>query len=84
MEEVNFELGSQESMNVPSRIIIGFQQRDRQDSRNLYNGSFCRLPVTSCQCIIGTEKYPDVGTVLNMILIIIVKVIVQLEKLLEL
>ena len=28
----NFKLGSQESMKVPIRIIIGFQQRDRQDS----------------------------------------------------
>ena len=28
----NFELGSQESMNVPIWIIIGFQQHDRQDS----------------------------------------------------
>ena len=26
---------------------------------------FCRLPVTSAQCIIGTEKYPDAGTFLN-------------------
>ena len=28
----DFELGSQESMNVPIWINIGFQQRDRQDS----------------------------------------------------
>ena len=35
-------------------IIIGFPQRGRQDSQNLNNGSFCRLPVTSAQCIIGT------------------------------
>ena len=28
----NFELGSQENMNVPIWIIIGFQQQDRQDS----------------------------------------------------
>ena len=27
----NFELGSQESINVPIWIIKGFQQRDRQD-----------------------------------------------------
>ena len=31
----NFELGSQESINVPIWITIGFQQRDRQDSQNL-------------------------------------------------
>ena len=65
MKEVNnqnvwiFELGSHENMNVPIWIIIGFQQRDRQDSQNLNNDSFCRPPVVSAQCIIGTEKYPD-------------------------
>ena len=61
----NFELCSQESMNAPKWIIIGFQQRDRQDSQNLNNDTFRRLPVTSCQCVIGTEKYPDAGILLN-------------------
>ena len=71
MKEVNnqnlwkFELGSQESMNVPIWIIIGFQQQDRQDSQNLNNDTFCRLPVVSAQCVIGTEKYPDAGILLN-------------------
>ena len=51
-------------MNVPIRTIIGFQQQDRQDSQNLNNDNpFCGLPVTSCQCIIGTEKYPEGGIV---------------------
>ena len=61
----NFELGSHENMNVPIWIIIGFQQRDRQDSQNLNNDTFCRLPVVSAHCIIGTEKYPDAGILLN-------------------
>ena len=61
----NFELGSHENMNVPIWIIVGFQQRDRQDSQNLNNDTFCRLPVVSTQCIIGTEKYPDAGILLN-------------------
>ena len=61
----NFELGSQENMNVPIWIIIGFQQQDRQDSQNLNNDAFCRLPVVSAQCIIGTEKYLDAGILLN-------------------
>ena len=52
----NFELGSQDSMNVPIWIIIGFQQQDRQDSQKLNNDTFCRLPIVSAQCIIGTEK----------------------------
>ena len=61
----NFELGSHENMNVPIWIIIGFQQRDRQDSQNLNNDNFCRLSVISAQCLIGTEKYPDAGILLN-------------------
>ena len=61
----NFELGSQENMNVPIWIIIGFQQQDRQDSQNFENDTFCRLPVVSAQCVIGTEKYPDAGILLN-------------------
>ena len=60
----NFELGSPEKMNIPIWIIIGFQQSDRQDSQNLNNDTFCRLPVVSPQGIIGTEKYPDVGILL--------------------
>ena len=61
----NFELGSQENMNAPIWIIIGFQQQDRQDSQNLNDDTFCRLPVVSAQCIIGTEKYPYAGILLN-------------------
>ena len=61
----NFELGSQENMNVPIWIIIGFQQQDRQDSQNLNIDTFCWLPVVSAQCVIGTEKYPDTGILLN-------------------
>ena len=54
----NFELGSQESMNVPIWSIIGFKQRDRQDSQNLKNDTFCRLPDVSAQCVIGAENSP--------------------------
>ena len=61
----NFEGGSQESMNVSIWITIGFQQRDRQDSRNLNNDTFCRLPVTSAHCIIGTDEYHDADILLN-------------------
>ena len=62
---LNFELGSQENMNFPIWIFIGFQQQNRQDSQNLNNDTFCRLPVVSAQCVIGTEKYPDTGSLLN-------------------
>ena len=61
----NFELGTQEGINVPIWIIIGFQQHDRQNSQNENNDTFYRPPVTSAQCIIGTEKYPDSGILLN-------------------
>ena len=71
MKEVNtqniwtFELGSQEGINVPIWIFVAFQQLDRQNDQNLNNDTFYRLPVTSAQCIIGTEKYPDSGILLN-------------------
>ena len=61
----NFELGSQKSMNVPIWINVGFQQRWKQDSQNVSNDTFCRLSVTSAQCIIGTEKNLDGGILIN-------------------
>ena len=61
----NFELGTQEGIIVPIWIIIGFQQQDRQSSQNENNDTFYRPSVTSAQCIIGTEKYPDSGILLN-------------------
>ena len=61
----NFELGSQESMYVHIWITIGFQKRDRKSSQKLNKETYSRVPVTSCQCIIGTEIYPDSGILLN-------------------
>ena len=61
----NFELGTQEGISVPIWIIIAFQQQDRQSSQNENNDTFYRPSVTSAQCIIGTEKYPDSGILLN-------------------
>ena len=71
MKEVNtqnfwtFEIGTQEELKISIRIIVGFQERDRQDSQNLNNDTFYRPPVTSAQCIIGTENYSDNSTFLN-------------------
>ena len=71
MKEVNtqnlwtFELGIQERINVPIWIFVAFQQNDRQNDQNLNNDTFYRPLVTSVQCIIGTEKYPDSGILLN-------------------
>ena len=61
----NFKLGAQETMDVPVWVTVGFQQQDRQDSQKLNNCTFCRLPVVSAQCIIGTEKYPDTEMLIN-------------------
>ena len=71
MKEVNtqnlwtFELGAQDGINVPIWIIVAFQQNDRQNDQNLNNDTFYRPLVTSVQCIIGTEKYPDNRILLN-------------------
>ena len=71
MKEVNtqnvwtFELGTQEGISIPTWIFIAFQQNDRQHDQNLNNDTFVRLPVISAQVVIGTERYPDSGILLN-------------------
>ena len=61
----NFELGTQEGINVPILIFVGFQQMDRQDSQNLNNDTFHRPPVTSAHVVIGTEGHRDNNLLLN-------------------
>ena len=61
----SFEIGTHEGVNIPIWIIIGFQQRERQDSQNMNNDTFYRPLVTSAQCIIGMEKYPDSAILSN-------------------
>ena len=71
MKEVNtqifwtFELGTQEGINIPIWILVVFQQNDRQPDQKLNNDTFVRLPVISAQVLIGTERYPDSGILLN-------------------
>ena len=71
MKEVNtqnfwtFELGTQEGINIPTWIFVGFQQNDRKHDQNLNNDTFVRLPVISAQVVIGTERYPDFAILLN-------------------
>ena len=60
-----FQTGVEESINTPIYIIFRFQQQGRENSQNPNNDTFCRLPVTSAQCIIGTEKYPGSAILLN-------------------
>ena len=51
-----FQIGVEEGINITIFIIIGFQQQDKENSQNLNNDAFIRLPVTSAQCLIGSEK----------------------------
>ena len=60
-----FELGTQEGINVPIWIFVNFQQSDRQHNQNLNNDTFYRMPITSAQIVIRTEKYPDSPILLN-------------------
>ena len=60
----NFDLGTQEGLNVPIWITVGFQQSDRQHDQNLNNDNFYRPPVVSAQSIIGTKKNPDSANLL--------------------
>ena len=50
----NFELGTHDGINILIWNIVGFQQRDRQDSQSFNNDTFYRAPLTSPQCFIGT------------------------------
>ena len=79
-----FELGTQEGINIPIWVFVGFQQRHGQDSQNLSNDSFFRPPGTGAYCIIGTEKYPEASIFLNYVMIMILMDLVQLKRLLQL
>ena len=71
MKEVNtqdlwtFQLGTQEGINVPIWIFVSFQQIVRQNDQDLNNDTYYRPLVTSAQCIIGTERYPDSGNLVK-------------------
>ena len=60
-----FQIGVEESTNISIFIIIGFQQQDRENSQNLNFDPFIRLPITSAQCLIGSEKYSNSAVLLN-------------------
>ena len=60
-----FELSSQEHFNVPIRMNVGFQQRDRQSSAMENEDTLYRPLVTNSQDMIGTEKYLDAGVLLD-------------------
>ena len=78
------EMGTEEGMNVPIWFFVGFQQRDRRNSQTLNNDTFYRPPVTTVQCIIGTEKYHDTASSLNYDVDVYTHGCGQKKKLLEL
>ena len=44
-----FELGTQKGIDFPIWVIVGFQQRDRQNLQNLNENGSYRPPVTNDQ-----------------------------------
>ena len=62
---LNVELGTQEGIKVSIWKIVGFRQRERQDSQKLNNGTFYRPAVTSAQCFIGVDKYSNSAILIN-------------------
>ena len=62
---MEFGIGVSRKHECSIGMFIEFQQRDQQNSQNLNNDTFCRLPVTSCQCIIGTKIHPESCILLN-------------------
>ena len=60
----NFEIGTQEGINIPIWIFTVFRQSDREHDQNLNNENLCRLPFTSAQCNIGSKRYPDSASLL--------------------
>ena len=71
MKEVNtqnfwtVELGIQGGNNSHIWVYVVFEQSVRHNDQNLNNDTFYRMPVTSCQVVIGTEKNPDFAILLN-------------------
>ena len=62
MKEINsqnestFEIRTQKGKNVPSLVIVGFQQKDRRDSQILSNDTFYKPPTTISQFIIWMQN----------------------------
>ena len=76
----SFELGSQESMNFSIWKIIGIQQREIQDSQNLRNDRFCRLPVNSAQASLVQKNTLMLAFYRIMMMMFLVNVMDKLKK----
>ena len=80
----NFKSGSQKSMNVPIRKVIGFQQKNRQDSQDLKKVTFLDYQLLVLNPLIGRKKTPMPAYCLIKMLMFILKVLVKLKKFTEL
>ena len=55
-----FELGNS-GESTPTFVIVGFQARNKIDSKTHDNATFDRLSLSNAVCKIRSEKYPDDG-----------------------
>ena len=55
-----FDLGKS-GESTPTFVIVGFQARNKTDSRTHDNAIFDRLPISNAVCKIGSENYPVDG-----------------------
>ena len=79
----NFNLGSQENMKVPICIFKGFQQRNRQDSQNLNNDTYCRLPVILLKLVVEMKGTLMLVYFQIIMMMIIARASIILKKLLN-
>ena len=59
-----FELGKsggEAAQSTPTLVIVGFQARNKIDSKTHDNAVFDRLPISNAVCEIGSKNYPDDG-----------------------
>ena len=60
---LTFELGVGDGIDIPIYVIVGFMQRDQFNQQYQNNDTFYRPSVVNAQCIIGSEKFPDAGRI---------------------
>ena len=58
----NFELGVGDGIDIPVYVIVGFMRRDQFNQQHQNKDTLYRPCVVNAHCIIGGEKFPDVGT----------------------
>ena len=56
-----FELGVGDGIDIPNCVMVGFMQRNHFNQQHQKKDTFYRPSVVNDQCIIGGEKFLDVG-----------------------